>query len=108
MVKKLMRPHGSSISAVHRVFRESVGGWCPGPLSTHAAAVIHCPFPDDGVPDERVRNHLKNNDLGRRIITTPQQLKRWFWRCLRRLQINTAELGFFLHEPSVAYTVAYQ
>jgi len=52
MVKKLMRPHDGSISAVHPVFRESAWGWSPSPLSSHAAAVIHCPFPDDGVPDD--------------------------------------------------------
>ena len=52
MVKKLMRPHDGSISAVHLVFRESKWGWSPSPLSSDAVAIIHCPFPDDGVPDD--------------------------------------------------------
>ncbi len=52
MVKKLMRPRGSRISAVHPVFRASEWGWCPSPLSSHAASVIHCLFPDDCVPDD--------------------------------------------------------
>ena len=52
MVKQLMRPCGSSISAVHPVFPEYESIGCPRLLGLPAAGVIHFLFPDDYVPDD--------------------------------------------------------
>ena len=49
MVKKLLRPRGRSILAVHPVFCESEWGWYPSPLSSNAASVIPCLFLEDEI-----------------------------------------------------------
>ena len=61
------------------------------------------PYSPELNPDELVWNDLKNNGIGRQIITGPDQMKREVLGHLRFLQKSPDLLKSFFREPSVSY-----
>ena len=57
-------------------------------------------------PDEQVWNDLKNNGVGRMVITGPDQLQTSVSSHLRRLQRNTARIQSFFQTPDTTYAAA--
>ncbi len=55
-------------------------------------------------PDEHVWNDLKNNGIGRQVITGPDQLKREVIRHLRSMQKSPDLIRSFFLAPSTVYT----
>lgn len=58
-------------------------------------------------PDELVWNNLKNHDVGKRVITGPDQLKRLVISHLRMLQKSPDIIKSFFRERSVCYAAIY-
>lgn len=54
-------------------------------------------------PDEHVWNDLKNNGIGRKVITGPDQMKQEVVGHLRALQKSPGLVRSFFHAPSTAY-----
>ena len=54
-------------------------------------------------PDEQVWNDLKNNGIGRRVITGPDQLRGAALSHLRSLQRRPARIRSFFQTPETRY-----
>jgi transposase len=78
-----------------RRFLETVGG--------KLALFFLPPYSPELNPDELVWNDLKNNGIGRKVITGPDQMKREVISHLRSLQKSPALVRSFFHAPSTAY-----
>jgi transposase len=61
------------------------------------------PYSPELNPDEYVWNDLKNNGIGRQVITGPEQMKRAVISHLRFLQKSPLLVRSFFHAPSTAY-----
>jgi len=61
------------------------------------------PYSPELNPDEHVWNDLKNNAIGRKVITGPAQMKRAVLSHLRSLQKSPLLVRSFFHAPSTAY-----
>ena len=61
------------------------------------------PYSPELNPDEHVWNDLKNNGIGRKVITGPDQMKREVLRHLRSLQKLPDLIRSFFRAPSTAY-----
>jgi transposase len=61
------------------------------------------PYSPELNPDEHVWNDLKNNGIGRKVITGPDQMKREVLGHLRFLQKSPHLVRSFFHAPSTAY-----
>lgn len=61
------------------------------------------PYSPELNPDEHVWNDLKNNGIGRKVITGPDQMKREVVGHLRALQKSPNLIRSFFHAPSTAY-----
>jgi len=61
------------------------------------------PYSPELNPDEHVWNDLKNNGIGRKVITGPEQMKREVLAHLRSLQNSPLLVRSFFHAPSTAY-----
>lgn len=61
------------------------------------------PYSPELNPDEYVWNNLKNNCLGRKLITSPEQLRNEVIRHLRRLQKIPALVKSFFCSPTTQY-----
>lgn len=61
------------------------------------------PYSPELNPDELVWNDLKNNGIGRKVITGPEQMKREVLSFLRFLQKTPARIRSYFQEPHVAY-----
>jgi transposase len=61
------------------------------------------PYSPELNPDEPVWNDLKNNGIGRKVITGPEQMKREVVGHLRALQKSPNLIRAFFHAPSTAY-----
>ena len=58
-------------------------------------------------PDELVWNDLKNHNIGKRMITGPDQLKRLVISHLRALQKTPGKIMSFFLEKNVRYAAIY-
>ena len=56
-----------------------------------------------GAPDELVWNHLKTHGVRKRLLQTPQELKRYVLGHMRSLQRTPALLRGFFKKPSLRY-----
>ena len=63
------------------------------------------PYSPELNPDEYVWNDLKNRGLGRKLITSPKQLKREVLRHLRKLQKMPRLVKSFFLAPTTRYAV---
>jgi transposase len=85
---------------------------------THKAACVHKlvdstegrlrlfllpPYSPELNPDEHVWNDLKNNGIGKKVITAPHQMKRDVISYLRFLQKSPARIRSFFKAPTTAY-----
>ncbi len=61
------------------------------------------PYSPELNPDEHVWNDLKNNSIGKKVITDPHQMKRDVISYLRFLQKSPARIQSFFHAPTTAY-----
>lgn len=61
------------------------------------------PYSPELNPDEHVWNDLKNNGIGRKVITGPDQMKREVLRHLRSMQKSPDLIRSFFQTPSTAY-----
>jgi transposase len=61
------------------------------------------PYAPELNPDELVWNDLKNNALGRKAITGPEQMKREVISFLRFLQKTPERVRSYFHAPTTAY-----
>jgi transposase len=61
------------------------------------------PYSPELNPDEHVWNDLKNNGIGRKVITGPEQMKREVVSHLCALQKSPNLIRAFFHAPSTAY-----
>lgn len=61
------------------------------------------PYSPELNPDEHVWNDLKNNGIGRKVITGPEQLKKAVLHHLRSLQKSPDLVRSFFQAPSTAY-----
>jgi transposase len=61
------------------------------------------PYSPELNPDEHVWNDLKNNGIGRQVITGPDQMKRAVISHLRCLQKSPELIRSFFHAPSTVY-----
>jgi transposase len=61
------------------------------------------PYSPELNPDEHVWNDLKNNGIGRKVITGPEQMKREVLSHLRYLQNSPELVRSFFRAPSTAY-----
>jgi transposase len=57
-------------------------------------------------PDERVWSDLKNNGIGRMVITTPEQLKKDIVSFLRFIQKTPRRVMSYFSDKHVAYAAA--
>lgn len=64
------------------------------------------PYSPELNPDEYVWNDLKNNGLGRKMLTSPTQLRQLTLAHLRRLQKLPALITSFFHTPTTRYAIA--
>jgi transposase len=61
------------------------------------------PYSPELNPDEHVWNDLKNNAIGRKQITGPDQMKREVMSHMRRLQRSPVRVRSFFRAPTTAY-----
>jgi transposase len=61
------------------------------------------PYSPELNPDEWVWNHLRNNGIGRKVITTPEQLKKEVVSHMRRLQKSPLLIQSFFQAPTTKY-----
>ena len=61
------------------------------------------PYSPELNPDEHVWNDLKNNGIGRKVITGPDQMKREVLGHLHHLQKSPELIRSFFHAPTTAY-----
>jgi len=61
------------------------------------------PYSPELNPDEYVWNDLKNNSIGKKVITDPQQMKRDVISYLRYLQKSPARIRSYFQAPTTAY-----
>jgi transposase len=61
------------------------------------------PYSPELNPDEHVWNDMKNNGIGKRVITGPAQMKRDVISHLRFLQKSPARIRSFFQAPTTAY-----
>ncbi len=64
------------------------------------------PYSPELNPDELVWNNLKNHGTGRRLITSPEQLRRTIVSHMRQLQKLPALVRSFFHAPTTCYASA--
>ena len=64
------------------------------------------PYAPELNPDERVWNDLKNNALGRQVITTPKQLRQAVISFLRFIQKMPRRVRAYFHSPTTQYAAA--
>lgn len=64
------------------------------------------PYSPELKPDELVWNDLKNNAIGRKLITEPDQLKREVISFLRYLQKTPHSVRSYFRAPSTVYAAA--
>jgi transposase len=61
------------------------------------------PYSPELNPDEWVWNHLKNHGIGRKVITTPEQLKKEVISHMRHLQKSPLLVQSFFQAPTTKY-----
>ena len=61
------------------------------------------PYSPELNPDERVWNDLKNNNVGRMVITTPEQMKSNIISFLRFVQKTPGRVRSYFSDKHVAY-----
>ena len=64
------------------------------------------PYSPELNPDELVWNHLKTHGVRKRLLQTPQELKRYVLGHMRSLQRTPALLRGFFKKPSLRYITA--
>lgn len=64
------------------------------------------PYSPELNPDELVWNHLKSHGIGRRAITSREELKRAILRHMRSLQRMPSLVRAFFHESNVRYALS--
>ena len=64
------------------------------------------PYSPELNPDELVWNHLKTHGVRKRLLQTPQELKRYVLGHMRSLQRTPAMLRGFFKKPSLRYITA--
>ena len=70
-------------------------------------ALFHLPpYSPELNPDELVWNDLKNHGTGRRLITSPEQLRKTIVAHMRQLQKLPALVRSFFHAPTTCYASA--
>ncbi len=70
-------------------------------------ALFHLPpYSPELNPDELVWNNLKNHGTGRRLITSPEQLRKTIVAHMRQLQKLPALVRSFFHAPTTCYASA--
>ena len=72
-------------------------------VSPHLELYFLPPYSPDLNPDELVWNDLKNNGIGRQVITGPDQLKREVMSYLRFLQKTPARIASYFLAPTTKY-----